>query len=213
MTQCLKDAGDAELLTGRPAAAGRVNGEGRRRSLEIDAGKAGIADVRQLVAAAQAGDRSAFGQLYLRYARLVHAIALSRVAVDEAPDVVQDVFVKALRQLPTLHDPAAFGGWIAAIARNTALDAALRSRPPVADPAEPAVPATQHGDLEAGAALDAIRSLPEAYRETLLMRLVEGMTGPEIAERSGRTPASVRVNLHRGMKRLRQALDARRKTR
>jgi RNA polymerase sigma-70 factor (ECF subfamily) len=54
--------------------------------------------------------------------------------------------------------------------------------------------------------LELIRGLPEAYRETLVLRLVEGMTGPEIAERTGLTPASVRVNLHRGMKQLRQKL-------
>ena len=56
------------------------------------------------------------------------------------------------------------------------------------------------------AVLEMVRKLPEAYRETLLMRLVEGMTGDEIAERSGLTPASVRVNLHRGMKLLREKL-------
>ena len=52
-----------------------------------------------------------------------------------------------------------------------------------------------------------IRTLPEAYRETLVLRLVEGMTGPEIAERTGLTAASVRVNLHRGMKLLREKLE------
>jgi len=55
--------------------------------------------------------------------------------------------------------------------------------------------------------LDVVRSLPEAYRETLVLRLVEGMTGPEIAARTGLTPASVRVNLHRGMKMLREKLE------
>ena len=55
-------------------------------------------------------------------------------------------------------------------------------------------------------ALAAIRAMPEAYRETLTLRLVEGMTGPEIAARTGLTPASVRVNLHRGMKQLREKL-------
>ena len=61
--------------------------------------------------------------------------------------------------------------------------------------------------LEAKRALEAIRALPEAYRETLVLRLVEGMTGPEIAARTGLTPDSVRVNLCRGMKLLREALD------
>jgi RNA polymerase sigma-70 factor (ECF subfamily) len=54
--------------------------------------------------------------------------------------------------------------------------------------------------------LRAIRELPEAYRETLILRLVEGMSGPEIATRTGLTPGSVRVNLHRGMKQLREKL-------
>ena len=60
---------------------------------------------------------------------------------------------------------------------------------------------------EAIAVLDTIRALPEAYRETLILRLVEGMTGPEISERTGLTPESVRVNLHRGMKMLRERLE------
>ena len=61
-------------------------------------------------------------------------------------------------------------------------------------------------DSRAAEILELIRSLPEAYRETLVLRLVEGMTGPEIAERTGLTAASVRVNLHRGMKQLREKL-------
>jgi RNA polymerase sigma-70 factor (ECF subfamily) len=62
--------------------------------------------------------------------------------------------------------------------------------------------------IEAGtfAVLDAVRKLPDAYRDTLLMRLVEGMTGAEIAERTGLTEGSVRVNLHRGMALLREKL-------
>jgi RNA polymerase sigma-70 factor (ECF subfamily) len=59
---------------------------------------------------------------------------------------------------------------------------------------------------EALTIVQAIRSLPAAYAETLLMRLLEGMTGPEIAARTGLKPESVRVNLCRGMKRLRRVL-------
>jgi len=61
-------------------------------------------------------------------------------------------------------------------------------------------------DADVTTILSAIRSLPEAYRETLLLRLVEGMTGPEIAARTGLTAGSVRVNLYRGMQQLRQKL-------
>ena len=59
------------------------------------------------------------------------------------------------------------------------------------------------------AILDAIRNLPDAYREILILRLVEGMTGPEIAERTGLTHGSVRVTLHRGMHQLRARLNLR----
>jgi RNA polymerase sigma-70 factor (ECF subfamily) len=61
--------------------------------------------------------------------------------------------------------------------------------------------------LEAAAALNTIRTLPRAYRETVIMRLVEGMSGAEIAERTGLSPGSVRVNLHRGMQLLRRRLQ------
>ena len=54
--------------------------------------------------------------------------------------------------------------------------------------------------------LAVLRELPQAYHEPLILRLVEGMTGPEIARRTGMTHGSVRVNLCRGMKLLRQAL-------
>jgi len=54
--------------------------------------------------------------------------------------------------------------------------------------------------------LEAIKRLPESYRETLILRLVEGMTGSEIAARTGLTADSVRVNLCRGMKLLRACL-------
>ena len=59
---------------------------------------------------------------------------------------------------------------------------------------------------EAQRALAAIRALPEAYRETLVLRLVEGLSGPEIAAVTGLTPESVRVNLHRGFRLLRERL-------
>ena len=66
--------------------------------------------------------------------------------------------------------------------------------------------ARDFGDPEALAILDLIRKLPDAYRETLMLRLVEGLNGAEIASQCGLTPDSVRVNLCRGMKLLRQQL-------
>ena len=161
-----------------------------------------------LVVAAQGGDREAFGRLYERFGPMVHGVLLTRVPYGEVDDLVQEVFLAAFQRLSTLRAPGAFGAWLAAIARNRAVDYHRRpSTEPIADdiPGPDARPQT-----EARAALSVIQSLPAAYRETLVLRLVEGMTGQEIADRTGLTPASVRVNLHRGMKRLREALDSNR---
>ncbi len=157
-----------------------------------------------LVRAAAAGDRAAFGELYVRYARMVHGILLGRVPPAEAEDMVQDVFISAMKQLSGLRSAAAFPGWLAAIARNRAMDYFRGSRERV--PLDEKRPVARNGIEDAFLVLDVVRRLPEAYRETLILRLVEGMTGPEIALRTGLTPESVRVNLCRGMKMLRELL-------
>lgn len=162
---------------------------------------------RSLVDEAKEGDRTAFGSLYQQYGRMVHGILLGRVPRSEVEDLVQDVFLLAWRRLRSLRDTRAFGGWLAMIARNHAIDY-HRQAPQLVEinanmlkqhPPEP----------EALGVLEAIRGLPEAYRETLMLRLVEGLTGPEIAAQTGLTADSVRVNLHRGMKMLREKIEGR----
>lgn len=166
----------------------------------------GPATGASLVEAVRRGDRDAFARLYALYSPLVHGIILARVPAGEVDDLVQDVFLTAYRKLDSLRDAGAFGGWVAMIARNRAMDF-HRTRQETEEISEDMAHATStEEDADAARALEAIRSLPEAYRETLVLRLVEGMTGPEIAERTGLTPASVRVNLHRGMKLLREKL-------
>ena len=168
-------------------------------------------DERQLVRAARAGDRAAYGVLYERYAPMVHGILLARVAPELVDDLLQDVFLKAMTQLRGLRQDDHFGGWIAAIARNRAMDSYRRNRETAAPEVLEAVSTNERSSVqaEAHAVLAALQSLPDAYRESLTLRLVEGMTGPEIAKRTGLTHDSVRVNLHRGMKQLRQRLGLR----
>lgn len=170
-----------------------------------------VSEDAMLVGAACDGDRSAFGRLYDRYARMVHGVLLARVPRADVDDLAQDVFLLALRRLPTLREPGSFGAWLAAIARNLANDFHRRSMPEDQWSDESADMFAgnmkeEAPDGEAIAILETIKRLPDAYRETLILRLVEGMTGPEIAERTGMTAGSVRVNLHRGMQQLRDRL-------
>jgi RNA polymerase sigma-70 factor (ECF subfamily) len=165
------------------------------------------ATVAELVVAVQGGNRAAFGGLYERFHRVVHAVALARVPACDAGDVVQEVFADVWIKIVRLREPAAFPGWILTMARNRATDAARRRRPTdVAADLAVELAVGPPPRVEAAAALRAIRELPDTYRESLIMRLVEGLTGPEIAEHTGMTPDSVRVHLHRGMKLLRERL-------
>jgi RNA polymerase sigma-70 factor (ECF subfamily) len=157
-----------------------------------------------LVRSAQAGDRAAFGVLYQQYRPLVHGILLSHVDYHQAEDLMQDTFVKALEQLPALRERVTFGAWLTAIARHVAIDHHRRRK---LEPLGEEQAGARSPDFEAFAVLDVIKGLPESYRETLVLRLVEGMTGPEIALRTGLTADSVRVNLCRGMKLLRGRLE------
>lgn len=162
---------------------------------------------RSLVDEAKDGDQGAFGSLYQQYARMVHGILLARVPRSEVEDLVQDVFLLAWRRLRSLRDSHAFGGWLAMIARNQAID--YHRQAPKLVELNPTLLKERPPEPEALAVLDTIRNLPDAYRETLMLRLVEGLTGPEIAEQTGLTPDSVRVNLHRGMKILREKIEGR----
>src|ERR1700688_1594148 len=80
------------------------------------------------VRAAQQGDTEAFGQLYRRYARMVHGILLGRVRHVEVEDLVQEVFLRALPRVRELRDTSRFGSWLATIARNLAVDHYRRSQ-------------------------------------------------------------------------------------
>jgi RNA polymerase sigma-70 factor, ECF subfamily len=165
-----------------------------------------------LVSAARDGDRAAFGQLYDRYARMVHGILLARVPPREVDDLVQEVFLSALRQLRSLRDLSRFGAWLGTITRNRANDYFRKAIPhekvtePVSECQTEGKATNEAGEQEAAAILAVVRGLPESYREPLILRLVEGMTGPEIAARTGLTHGSVRVNLCRGMQLLREKL-------
>jgi RNA polymerase sigma-70 factor, ECF subfamily len=165
----------------------------------------------ELVIAARAGDRFAFGTLYERYARLVHGVVLASTPRDDAADLVQDVFFRALRQLHTLREPAAFGGWIATMARNEAR-MHHRAAKPMTELSDQLAGPSRSVDadgLDMDAVLAALRALPERYREPLTLRLVEQMGGEEIAAKLGLTHGTVRVYLHHGIRLLREQLGER----
>ena len=90
----------------------------------------------ELVCAAQAGNREAFGELYRRYERSVYAIAVRRMGNhEEAMELTQDVFIQAMTKLAQLRDPPCFGGWIKSICHRMAINRIVRRDPHL--PSEP----------------------------------------------------------------------------
>lgn len=176
---------------------------------------AAIEPVARRVAQANGGSQEACTWLYRRFLPLVHGLLLARHRPAIADELTQECFALAFQRLKQLREPAHFGAWIATIARH------LRNPESQMEPFGEAFddPVDDHSDAhdpradpsshaEATRLLEAIRSLPQCYAETLALRLVEGMSGAEIAQLTGLTPDSVRVNLHRGMRKLRELLGS-----
>src|SRR5262245_12114776 len=88
------------------------------------------------IRAAARGDEAAFARLYADHVRMVRAILLGRVPRGDVDDLIQDVFISAYTRLRELRDPGAFGGWLAAIARNRATDHLRQRREQVELPPE-----------------------------------------------------------------------------
>ncbi len=166
------------------------------------------------VEAARTGDRAAFAALHDRYAPMVHGMLLAKVPVNDADDLVQDVFLHAMKKLTSLKDNDAFGPWLATITRNFAIQF-YRERSRRIKLKDKAISTSSRETIalreDALRILEVLRELPDAYQETLILRLVEGLTGPQISACTGLSPGSVRMNLYRGMKMLREKLgiDAR----
>ena len=144
------------------------------------------------------------------------ARSLTRSA-DEADDLVQDVWTVAIRRPPTADKPAR--PWLATVLRNLARNrgraASIRRGPRQEDTAvsaaltsaQPSAPELL-AELELQEHLSSmVRSLHEPEREAVVLRYHEGLSGPEIAARTGASEGTVRSRIKRGLDRLRSRLD------
>ena len=86
--------------------------------------------VAELVRAAQCDDREAFGELTERYYQHVLSVGFARLGdYDQAMDLCQDVFLKALLKIGQLRDARCFGGWLRAITNHMAINRCTRRAP------------------------------------------------------------------------------------
>jgi RNA polymerase sigma-70 factor (ECF subfamily) len=176
------------------------------------------ANVRQLVLAAQAGRRDAFGELFERYQRNVQAIALRRLGDwNEAQELCQEVFLQALQKIQQLREPECFAGWLRSITNRMAINRAVRRSPELpAEPetldavcVDPDTPLTiilaDERQAEVRAGLERLRELD---RRTLQAFYVDGQSLLEMSDEFDAPLGTIKRRLHTARKRLAKHVEA-----
>ena len=137
-----------------------------------------------------------------------------RVPKSDVDDVLQDVFLRAQRALPDLHDEQRFGAWMYRVARSAIAEShRQRARHPVPDVDEPAPPVATDGSdptpLETEVAdylVPLISRLPSPYREALTLTELQGLSQRAAADALGISLSGAKSRVQRGREKLRALL-------
>jgi RNA polymerase sigma-70 factor (ECF subfamily) len=181
---------------------------GFRSDTKLDDSPEAQRQTRLAVARARTGDAEAVRFLYIRYSNNVYGYVRSILRNDhDAEDVTQHVFGKLMTALARYDERGIpFFAWLLRLARNAAIDH-LRANRTV--PCEMAIDTATPADTDRMplyAIRDALRTLPDDQREVVVLRHLAGLTPGEIAERIGRSEASVHGLHHRGRRSLQEEL-------
>ena len=170
-----------------------------------------------ILAAAQSGAEWAWERIYTEFAGQVRGY-VRRNGASDPDDAVGEVFLQLARNIGTFTGTAGnFRSWVFTVAHHRVLDDRRRRRRKPADPmAETPEPAPVSPDATSEAALDAIgtaraeeliaRLVPD-QRDVLLLRIVGGLTIPEIAETIGKSTGATKALQRRGIAALQRVLD------
>ncbi len=183
---------------------------------------------QNFLAALKSGDRQAFAELVEKSSAQIYRVALQILANEQdAEDVLQEAYIKALRALPEFEGRSSVFTWLHRIAVNEAL-MLIRKRKPQTLSVEDDTPfdhedesegmqivdfcCLPEGELlsnEARTFLDeAIRKLPEKLRTVFILRDLEGLSIQEASESLKISEENVKIRLLRARLRLRQELSA-----
>ncbi len=175
----------------------------------------------ELVERTRRGDRQAFDALVRRYLRPALAVGLEiSSSREDAEDLVQEAFLKALRHLDRFDARRPFGPWFFTILRNlgrsvgTAASRWVLASLPDDLPAEDADPLTETERAELkGAIAVAMERLSDMQQTCFRLCDIEGFRGPEVGEMLGVSEATVRTHLYRARQVLRESLGSHREGR
>ena len=172
----------------------------------------------ELVKRAQRGDRAALDRLVRRHQRALFSLCLRYVRdADEAADLVQRSFVRAMGKLPELRDAGVFRSWILRIGAHLALNHIRDHARFVADDGEIEAATGDERALSASDRLEALETasalraavstLPTKQRMTLELRIYEELPFRDIGEALGISEGAAKVNFHYAVRKLRVTLS------
>jgi len=173
--------------------------------------------VSELVLAAQAGDRDAFGELFERYRPAIVALAMRRVHnAHEAEELTQDVFVQAMQKMEQLRVPEAFGGWLRRIVHRMAINRLTRCRAALACDPE-TLEATclavgspvdiAEGREQAAEVRNSIDRLGSLDQQTLKAFYLQSKSLIEMSDQFEAPVGTIKRRLHVARKRLAKEMD------
>lgn len=171
-------------------------------------------DLPSLISHAQGGDRGAFTRLAELVQRKVRAWAESITQdADDADDVTQDVLILVHRRLPQFEGKSRFSTWLYTITRNVALDRRRRTkrRERRLETMEPPVETVEIREVFDENTLTSLvlryfDELPARQREVFELSDIQGLSAPEVAERLGMKAVTVRANLFKARRTIRQRM-------
>lgn len=174
-------------------------------------------EIAELVERARKGDTSAFGQIYDYYADRIYRHILYRTGnMEDARDLMQEVFIKAWKGLPRYNPTRTpFAGWLFTIAHNRVIDH-YRTRKDCDYIEDESIIISMAGTPEKLAEQNftqlevrkAILKLPPEQQQVILMKFIEGFEYSEISSAVQKSETNIRVIVHRALKKMQQILAA-----
>lgn len=173
-----------------------------------------MAELDDVISRARGGDEAAFVVLFRTYQPLLLRY-LRGVAHDVCDDLASEVWLDVVRGLKTFTgDESGFRGWLFTIARRRVIDMrrtrTRRPEIPLAEPPDDTIAPDAAWEVDRSFSTDRaialISKLPTEQAEVVLLRVVAGLDVPAVAEIVGRRSATVRVQSHRGLRRLAEIL-------
>lgn len=176
-----------------------------------------IRSTGDLVRAAQAGDRSAFGELFERFQPTILAIAKRRLrSAADAQELTQDVFVQAMQKIEQLRTPECFIGWLRQITVRMAINKSIRKSPAISvepemleatlcgdgSPVDAVLKVEQKDQVQAG-----LNRLGAMDRDTLVAFYVHGQSLNQMSDQFEAPLGTIKRRLHVARKRLAKEVD------